>query len=63
MTTTNQQLWRLAKLPLAVSLASVLAAPAFAVNFNIGEIEGSFDFLSVCWCHLVNNFTRHESCR
>lgn len=43
MTTTNQQLWRLAKLPLAVSLASVLAAPAFAVNFNIGEIEGSFD--------------------
>ena len=43
MTTTNQQLWRLAKLPLAVSLASVLATPAFALNFNIGEIEGSFD--------------------
>lgn len=35
--------WRLAKLPLAVSLASTLAAPAFGVNFNIGEIEGQFD--------------------
>ena len=43
MTTTNQQLWRMAKLPLAVSLASVLAAPASAVTFNIGEVEGSFD--------------------
>ncbi|WP_447593021.1 DUF1302 domain-containing protein [Aquipseudomonas campi] len=42
MTTTNT-FWRLAKLPLAVSLASTLAAPAFAVNFNIGEIEGQFD--------------------
>ncbi|MGQ7959498.1 DUF1302 domain-containing protein [Pseudomonas sp. SP16.1] len=35
--------WRLAKLPLAVSLASTLAAPAFGVTFNIGEIEGQFD--------------------
>ncbi|MDY0248982.1 MAG: DUF1302 domain-containing protein [Pseudomonas sp.] len=43
MTTTNQQLWRMAKLPLAVSLASVLAAPASAITFNIGEVEGSFD--------------------
>ena len=43
MTTTNQQLWRMAKLPLAVSLASVLATPAFAINFNIGEVEGTFD--------------------
>ena len=43
MTTTNQQLWRMAKLPLAVSLASVLATPAFAINFNLGEVEGSFD--------------------
>lgn len=43
MTKTNQQLWRMAKLPLAVSLASVLAAPAFAINFNIGEVEGTFD--------------------
>ncbi len=30
-------------MPLAVSLASSLAAPASAVSFNIGEIEGSFD--------------------
>ncbi|MDR2315701.1 MAG: DUF1302 domain-containing protein [Pseudomonas sp.] len=35
--------WRRAKLPLAVSLASTLASPAFAVSFNIGEIEGQFD--------------------
>lgn len=35
--------WRLAKLPLAVSLASTLTAPAFGVTFNIGEIEGQFD--------------------
>ncbi|NWD87324.1 DUF1302 domain-containing protein [Pseudomonas sp. K5002] len=37
------QFWRRAKLPLAVSLASTLAGPAFGVSFNIGEIEGSFD--------------------
>ena len=43
MTNTTRQFWRLAKLPLAVSLASTLASPAFAVNFNIGEIEGQFD--------------------
>ncbi|MDH4609641.1 DUF1302 domain-containing protein [Pseudomonas sp. BN102] len=41
--TTTTTFWRLAKLPLAVSLASTLAAPAFGVNFNIGEIEGQFD--------------------
>ena len=41
--TAIKQTWRLAKLPLAVSLASTLAAPAFAVTFNMGEIEGSFD--------------------
>lgn len=41
--TTFKQTWRLAKLPLAVSLASTLAAPAFGVTFNMGEIEGSFD--------------------
>ena len=35
--------WRLARLPLAVSLASTLSAPAFAVSFNIGEIEGQLD--------------------
>ncbi|MGX5220583.1 MULTISPECIES: DUF1302 domain-containing protein [Pseudomonas] len=35
--------WRLAKLPLAVGLASTLATPAFGVTFNIGEIEGQFD--------------------
>lgn len=42
MTSVNQ-FWRRAKLPLAVSLASTLAGPAFGVSFNIGEIEGSFD--------------------
>jgi len=41
--TTTRTFWRLAKLPLAVSLASALAAPAYAVNFNIGEIEGQVD--------------------
>ncbi|CDF85978.1 hypothetical protein PKB_4654 [Pseudomonas knackmussii B13] len=41
--TTMRKIWRLARLPLAVSLASSLAAPASAVTFNIGEIEGSFD--------------------
>lgn len=41
--TAIKQTWRLAKLPLAVSLASTLAVPAFAVNFNVGEIEGSVD--------------------
>ncbi|MBU1329502.1 MAG: DUF1302 domain-containing protein [Gammaproteobacteria bacterium] len=43
MTTNTKSFWRLAKLPLAVSLASTLSAPAFAVTFNIGEIEGQFD--------------------
>jgi hypothetical protein len=37
------QFWRRARLPLAVSLASTLAGPAFGVSFNIGEVEGSFD--------------------
>src|SRR3990167_6681606 len=41
--TKTKQTWRLAKLPLAVSLASTLAAPAFGVTFIIGEIEGLFD--------------------
>lgn len=41
--TKSKQTWRLAKLPLAVSLASTLAAPAFGASFNIGEIEGQFD--------------------
>ena len=41
--TSNKPFWRLARLPLAVSLASTLAAPAFGVTFNIGEIEGQFD--------------------
>jgi len=41
--TKIQNTWRLAKLPLAVSLASTLAAPAFGVTFDIGEIEGQFD--------------------
>ncbi|PRA28831.1 DUF1302 domain-containing protein [Pseudomonas poae] len=42
MTSVNQ-FWRRARLPVAVSLASTLAGPAFGVSFNIGEIEGSFD--------------------
>ena len=42
MTSVNQ-FWRRARLPLAVSLASTLAGPAFGVSFNVGEIEGSFD--------------------
>lgn len=37
------QFWQRARLPLAVSLASTLAGPAFGVSFNIGEVEGSFD--------------------
>ncbi|MHC8380992.1 DUF1302 domain-containing protein [Pseudomonas sp. LB3P14] len=41
--TTTTWFWRPARLPLAVSLASTLAAPAFGVTFNIGEIEGQFD--------------------
>ncbi|MGY4534950.1 hypothetical protein ACVW0Y_004103 [Pseudomonas sp. TE3786] len=41
--TTTRTFWRRAKLPLAVSLATTLATPAFAVSFNVGEIEGSFD--------------------
>ncbi|HFH4340482.1 TPA: DUF1302 domain-containing protein [Pseudomonas aeruginosa] len=41
--TTRNPFSRRARLPLAVSLASSLAAPAFGVTFNIGEIEGSFD--------------------
>ena len=35
--------WRRVKLPLAVSLASTLAGPAWGVSFNIGEIEGQID--------------------
>ncbi|WP_409276735.1 DUF1302 domain-containing protein [Pseudomonas defluvii] len=41
--TSAHLFWRRAKLPLAVSLASTLAGPAFGVSFNIGEIEGQFD--------------------
>ena len=43
MTTQKQQVWHLAKLPFAIGLASVLAAPASAITFNIGEVEGTFD--------------------
>jgi hypothetical protein len=35
--------FRPARLSAAVSLASTLASPAFAVSFNVGEIEGQFD--------------------
>ena len=41
--TSASPFWRRAKLPLAISLASTLAGPAFGVSFNIGEIEGQFD--------------------
>ena len=40
--TTRNPFSRRARLPLAVSLASSLAAPAFGVTFNIGK-SGSFD--------------------
>lgn len=43
MIKTKNSPWRLAKLPLAISLAGLLATPAMAINFNIGEVEGSFD--------------------
>lgn len=43
MTTKNQHIWRLAKLPMAVGLASLLAGPASAITFDIGEVEGTFD--------------------
>ena len=43
MTTQKQQVWHLAKLPLAIGLASVLAAPASAITFDLGEVEGTFD--------------------
>ncbi|MGG2399867.1 DUF1302 domain-containing protein [Pseudomonas sp. SH1-B] len=33
----------LLRLKVAISLASVMAMPAFGVNFKIGEIDGSFD--------------------
>lgn len=39
----KQKMWHLAKLPLAVSLASVLVTPASAIMFDMGEIEGTFD--------------------
>jgi hypothetical protein len=42
MTSVNQ-FWRRARLPLAVSLASTFAGPAFGLSFNVGEIEGKFD--------------------
>ena len=35
--------WRRARLPLAISLASSLATPAFGVSFNIGEVEAQLD--------------------
>ena len=35
--------WSRAKLPLAVSLVSALAGPAWGVSFNIGEVEGQLD--------------------
>ncbi|HZJ94655.1 MAG TPA: DUF1302 domain-containing protein [Thiopseudomonas sp.] len=43
MITKKQQVWRLAKLPVAIGLASLLAAPASAITFDLGEVQGSFD--------------------
>ena len=34
---------RLARLPLAIGVASSLAGPAYGVAFNVGEVEGQFD--------------------
>lgn len=39
----RRSLLRLGKLPLAVSLALACTEPAWAVNFNLGELEGQFD--------------------
>ncbi|MDB6141154.1 MAG: type secretory pathway, adhesin AidA [Pseudomonas sp.] len=59
MTSINQ-FWRRAKLPLAVSLASTLAGPAFGVSFNVGEIEGQFDSsLSVGASWSTQNADKH----
>ncbi|WP_213875256.1 DUF1302 domain-containing protein [Pseudomonas sp. dw_358] len=41
--TSIKPIWRRARLPVAISLASTLASPVFAVSFNLGEIEGQFD--------------------
>ncbi len=54
MTSVNQ-FWRRARLPLAVSLASTLAGPAFGVSFNIGEIEGQFPTRRFRWAQLVDS--------
>ena len=59
MTSVNQ-FWRRAKLPLAVSLASTLAGPAFGVSFNVGEIEGQFDSVPVDRCQLVYRECQQE---
>src|SRR3546814_11503540 len=39
--TTRQGIFQPTSLALAIALGT--AAPAYAVNFNIGEIEGQFD--------------------
>ncbi|WP_312572087.1 DUF1302 family protein, partial [Stutzerimonas balearica] len=39
--TTRQGIFRPTSLALAIALST--AAPAYAVTFNIGEIEGQFD--------------------
>ncbi|AMA44784.1 DUF1302 domain-containing protein [Pseudomonas alabamensis] len=41
--TSARACWRRARLPLAISLASSLAPPAFGVSFNIGEVEAQLD--------------------
>ena len=41
--TPAKPFWRLARLPLAVGLASSMAVPAHAVSFNIGEMEVQLD--------------------
>src|SRR5690606_11712016 len=40
--TTAKPFWSRARLPRGISLASTRSAPAFALRFNIGELEAQF---------------------
>ncbi|WP_226506777.1 DUF1302 domain-containing protein [Pseudomonas sp. MWU16-30317] len=53
-------LWQLAKLPLAIGFASSLAAPAYGIAFNVGDVEGQFDSsLSIGSSWSTQNPDRH----
>ena len=51
MTTKTKPYWRLAKLPLAVSLASTLASPAFAVSCS--SVASTLNGSTVCASFLI----------